>query len=48
MLLFTSVNYAQEVEKVNLLIGNLRCPKCGNENIIHYDNDRVIRIKGDL
>ena len=37
----------EEVVEVNLLSGNLRCPKCGNENIIAYDYDRVIGVKGD-
>ena len=36
-----------DVVEVNLFKGNLPCPKCSNENLIPYDDDRVIGIKGD-
>ncbi len=37
----------EEVVEVNLLIGNLRCPKCRSANLIPYDDERVIGVKGD-
>jgi len=36
-----------DVVEANLFNSNLRCPKCSNENLIPYDDDRVIGVKGD-